>query len=58
MNEIRCFKCGRVINTGSWYYVSFYGSFCKKCWSKQSESFKSEKLTKALLKRFKCNINK
>jgi hypothetical protein len=55
MKEI---KCGCVINTNAGYYAAFDGSFCRECWSKQSDKFKSEQLIKALSKRFKCNINK
>ena len=58
MNEIKCVKCGCMININAGYYAAFDGSFCRECWSKQSEMFKSEQLIKALSKRFKCNINK
>lgn len=57
MNEIKCVKCGCMINTNAGYYAAFDGSFCIECWSKQSERFKSEQLIKALSKRFKGNIN-
>jgi hypothetical protein len=58
MNEIKCVKCGCVINTNAGYYAAFDGGFCRECWSKQSDRFKSEQLIKALAERFKCNINK
>lgn len=57
MKKIKCVKCGCVINTDVGYYAAFDGGFCRKCWSKQSERFKSEQLVKALEKRFKGNIN-
>lgn len=46
-----------MINTDAGYYAAFDGGFCRKCWSKQSERFKSEQLVKALEKRLKGNIN-
>lgn len=57
MNKIKCVKCGCVINTNAVYYSSFNGSFCRECLIKQSDKFKSERLVKALEKRFKGNIN-
>lgn len=57
MKKIKCVKCGCVINTDAGYYAAFDGGFCRKCWIKQSDKFKSEQLVKALEKRFKGNIN-
>lgn len=57
MNEIKCVKCGCVINTNAGYYASFNGSFCREYFIKQQDKFKSEQLVKALEKRFKGNIN-